>query len=190
MAQRAGVAITLGCIVALSVWGRLRLMALLVAMCVGVALAALLGRMEERRHAAPGTAAGLAWPGGAAMAPGRRGAGGGGPGGHPHPARPLGNVIMLDKMDDADWKRADMQAVGKGIRPTAWAIWYWAWRAPSRPSARPTSPWCTPPAPRRAPLAWWRQRCWRWWPFAAMDAGTDAHPRARAGCGGAVPAGS
>lgn len=27
----------------------------------------------------------------------------------------LGSVIMLDKMDDADWKRANMQAVASGI---------------------------------------------------------------------------
>ncbi len=28
----------------------------------------------------------------------------------------LGSVIILDKMDDADWKRANMQAVGGGIK--------------------------------------------------------------------------
>lgn len=110
-------AITLGCIVALSVWGgRLRLMALLVAMCVGVALAALLGRMEDADMLRQAPL--LAWPGLVA------------PQWHLDAGvlvavalvavltqlDTLGSVIMLDKMDDADWKRADMQAVGKGIQ--------------------------------------------------------------------------
>jgi xanthine/uracil permease len=28
----------------------------------------------------------------------------------------LGSVIIMDKMDDADWHRADMKAIGKGMR--------------------------------------------------------------------------
>lgn len=109
--------VTLGCIVVLSVWGRrLRLMALLAAIVAGVAVAAVLGRLEGAQvlHDVPLLAL-------------------------PRVAAPvlsldagmmvavalvavltqldmLGSVIMLDKMDDADWKRANMQAVGNGIK--------------------------------------------------------------------------
>lgn len=109
--------VTLAAIVVLSVWGgRLRLMALVAAMALGVAVAALVGRLE----------------GGEALA------------GVPLVALPrvvkpvfgldtglvvaltlvcvlsqldtLGSVIMMDKMDDADWKRANMQSVAGGIK--------------------------------------------------------------------------
>ena len=109
--------LTMAAIVLLSVWGgRLRLMALLGAIALGVAAAALLGRIE----------------GGAALA------------GVPLLALPqvampvfaldggmlvavalvavltqldtLGSVTIMDKMDDADWKRANMQMVSGGIR--------------------------------------------------------------------------
>lgn len=109
--------VTLGCIVTLSVWGgRLRLLALLVAIGAGVAVAAVLGRLEDT-HALSGVPV-LALP---------------------QVVKPvfgldagmlaalalvavlsqldmLGSVIMLDKMNDADWKRADMRAVSGGIR--------------------------------------------------------------------------
>lgn len=109
--------VTLCGIVALSVWGgRLRLMALLLAMAAGVAVAALVDRLGDTQvlHGAPLLAL-------------------------PRLHAPvfslnlgmmvavalvavltqldmLGSVIMMDKMDDADWKRANMQAVAGGIR--------------------------------------------------------------------------
>lgn len=110
-------AVTLGGIVVLSVWGgRLRLLALLLAMLAGVVVAALLGRLEDL--ASLQSAPVLALPG---------------------VVKPvfalspsmmvgvvlvsvltqldtLGSVTMMDKMDDADWKRADMQMIAGGIR--------------------------------------------------------------------------
>lgn len=109
--------VTLCCIVALSVWGgRLRVMALLVAMVAGVAVAAARSMLEGTQvlHTVPIVAL-------------------------PHVATPvfhidvgmvvavalvailtqldtLGSIIMLDKMDDADWKRANMLSVARGIR--------------------------------------------------------------------------
>lgn len=109
--------ITLGCIVVLSVWGRrLRLMALLVAIAAGVAVAAMLGQLEGLQVlqdvplvalplvAAPvlGLDAGM-MVAVALVAVLTQ-------------LDMLGSVIMLDKMDDADWKRANMQAVGSGIK--------------------------------------------------------------------------
>ena len=109
--------VTLSGIVVLSVWGgRLRLMALLLAIGAGVVLAALLGRLEST-YALQGVPL-------VAL---------------PTVATPvfsldagmmvavalvailtqldmLGSVIMLDKMDDADWKRANMRAVAGGIK--------------------------------------------------------------------------
>ena len=114
----AGVAgVTLAGIVVLSVWGgRLRLMALLIAIGAGVGLWAALGRLGDTQlvSAAPL----LALPS------------------VPVPAfgfdlglvlaltlitvlhqlDTLGGVTMLDKMNDADWKRADMRAVSGAIR--------------------------------------------------------------------------
>lgn len=110
-------AITLGCIVALSIWGgRLRLMALMIAMMAGVAVSAMLGHMGDTSVMQGVPLLAL-----------------------PHVPMPvfradsgllvalvlvavlsqldvLGSITMLDKMDDADWKRADMRAVGSGIR--------------------------------------------------------------------------
>ncbi len=109
---------TLAAIVLLSVWGgrRLRLMALLAAMALGVLIAAALGRLEGGQALAGVPLVDL-----------------------PRISRPvirldagmlvalclvavlshldtLGSVIMLDKMDNADWKRADMQAIAGGIK--------------------------------------------------------------------------
>ena len=109
--------VTLGCIVVLSVWGgRLRLMALLAAMAAGVAVAAARGMLEGTQALQGVPLVAL-----------------------PQVSAPvfridagmvvavalvailtqldtLGSIIMLDKMDDADWKRANMQSVGRGIK--------------------------------------------------------------------------
>lgn len=111
--------ITLGTIVVLSVWGRgLSLLALLLAMTAGVAVAGMLGQLEGTAilHDAPLLAL-------------------------PTASRPvfalnpslalgvilvavlsqldtLGNVTMMDKIDDADWKRANMYMAAGGIRAT------------------------------------------------------------------------
>ena len=109
---------TLGCIIALSVWGgrRTRLLGLMAGIAIGVAVAALTGQLEglDALRSAPV----LALPSVAA------------PVFRIDPAMvvaialiavlsqldTLGSVIILDKMDDADWKRANMQAVGGGIK--------------------------------------------------------------------------
>lgn len=110
--------LTLGVIVVLSIWGsqRLRLMALLLAIGAGVSAAALLGRLEgaEVLQNVPLLAL-------------------------PHLSAPvfalnggmmvaviliavltqldtLGSAIILDKMDDADWKRANLQVVSGAVR--------------------------------------------------------------------------
>lgn len=116
-ASAAVAGVTLAGIVGLSVWGRrLRLMALLLAMAAGVAVAALLGRLEGTQ--ALSDAALLALPELAA------------PRWHLQgdvllavalvailsQLDTLGSVIMLDKMEDADWRRADMAAIGRGIQ--------------------------------------------------------------------------
>lgn len=109
---------TLGCIIVLSVWGgrRTRMMGLLAGIVIGVVVAALtgeLGALDALRNAPM-----LALP--TVHAPVFR----------IEPALvvaivliacltqldTLGSVIIMDKMDDADWKRADMKAVGGGIR--------------------------------------------------------------------------
>ena len=111
-------ATTLICIMVLSIWGgkRLRLLGLLIGIVAGIVMAALLGRLEglEALQTVPVLAL-------------------------PTVHAPvfqidfamvvaigliailtqldnLGSVTMLDKMDDADWKRANMKAVGGGIR--------------------------------------------------------------------------
>ncbi len=109
--------VTLGGIVLLSIWGRqLRLMALLLAIVAGVGLAALLGRLESTQVlqgvqlmalpqvAAPvfGLNAGMVVAIALVAVLSQ--------------LDMLGSVIMLDKMDDADWKRANMQSVSGGIR--------------------------------------------------------------------------
>ncbi len=110
-------AVTLGGIVLLSVWGgRLRLMALLLAIVAGVTLAALLGRLEGAQ-ALQGVAL-LALPqvvapvfgldAGMVVAIALVAV--------LSQLDTLGSVIMLDKMNDADWKRADMRSVAGGIR--------------------------------------------------------------------------
>ena len=109
---------TLATVVVLSIWGgkRLGLMALLLGIVVGVLLALALGRLENFESL--GQAALLALPA------------------VPAPVfkadvaslvaiglvalltqlDTLGNVSMMDKMNDADWKRMNMRAVGGGIR--------------------------------------------------------------------------
>lgn len=110
-------AVTLGGIVVLSVWGkRLRLLALLLAMLAGVAVAALLGRVEGLASLQSAPLVAL-----------------------PSVPKPvfafspamvvgavlvvvlsqldtLGSVTIMDKMDDADWKRANLDMVAGGIR--------------------------------------------------------------------------
>ncbi len=109
--------VTLSTIVVLSVWGgRLRLLALLGAIALGVVLAALLGRLEIGQ-----TLAGVPMVGLPSI---------------PTPVfnmdvgmlaaimlvatlsqlDTLGSVILLDKMNDADWKRANMPAIAGGIK--------------------------------------------------------------------------
>lgn len=109
--------ITLGGIVLLTVWGgRLRLMALLLAIAAGVAVTALLGQLEGTQ-ALQGVPL-LALPqvskpvfgldAGMAMATVLVAV--------LTQLDTLGSVTIMDKMDDADWKRADMQSIGGGIR--------------------------------------------------------------------------
>ena len=111
-------AATLGCIVVLSVWGgrRSRLLGLLAGIVIGVAVAAATGQLQdvEVLRSAPL----LALPHWYA------------PVWQIDPAQVLalvlisvlsqldmlGSVSIMDKMDDADWKRANMRAVGGGIR--------------------------------------------------------------------------
>lgn len=110
--------VTLGCIVILSIWGNkgLRIMSVLLAMAAGIGLAALLGTLghADGLHSAPLLAM-------------------------PQISTPafnldigmiaatiliavltqldtLGSVTMMEKMEDADWKRANMQAISGGIR--------------------------------------------------------------------------
>ena len=111
-------AATLAVIVTLSIWGgrRLGLMALLLGILVGVGLAAALGQIADLQPLRD--AALLALPS------------------VPMPVfkadvvslvalgliavltqlDTLGNVSMMDKMEDADWKRVNMRAVAGGIR--------------------------------------------------------------------------
>lgn len=108
----------LACIVALSVWGgrRLRLLGLLAGIVGGLAIAALTGRLQ-----------GQDWLGSAPLLA------------LPTPVAPsfslgpeilmaivliaalnqldnIGCLIVMDKTNNADWRRADMQMVGRGIR--------------------------------------------------------------------------
>ena len=109
--------VTLFGIMALSVWGgRLRVMALLIAIGIGVAVAALLGQLGDTQALASAPLIAL-------------------------PSIPMpvfsfdlglvvalalmtvlqqldmvGSVTMLDKMNDADWRRADMRAISAGVR--------------------------------------------------------------------------
>ena len=109
---------TLGCIVLLSVWGgrRTRLLGLLAGIVIGVVVAAATG--ELRGLDTLGSAPVLALPHWYA------------PVWQIDPALVvalvlvsvltqldmLGSVVIMDKMEDADWKRATTQAVGGGIR--------------------------------------------------------------------------
>lgn len=109
--------VTLGGIVLLTVWGgRWRLLALLLAIAAGVAVAALLGRLEGARALLGVPLLAL-----------------------PELSKPVfglnvglvlavvlvallsqldtvGSVTIMDKMDDADWKRANMPSIAGGIR--------------------------------------------------------------------------
>lgn len=110
-------AVTLGTIVVISVWGRrLRLLALLLAMGVGVGVAGWLGRLEGLTELA--SAPMLAWPALAApvfvFSPGLMV-------GVVLVAvltqlDVVGSITMLDKMDDADWKRANLPMISGGMR--------------------------------------------------------------------------
>jgi xanthine permease XanP len=109
--------VTLACIVTLSVWGgRLRLMALLLSMVAGVLTAAALGKLGDTQvmHTVPL----LDWPridtpvfsfdpgliAALALITVLQ------------QLDVLGCVTMLDKLNDPDWKRADMRAVSGAIR--------------------------------------------------------------------------
>lgn len=113
-------AVTLGGIVVLSVWGRrLRLLALLLAMLAGVVVAAMLGRLDGLQalqgvpvlalpelvrpvfDLSPSVVVGVALVSVLTQ------------------LDTLGSVTMMDKMDDADWKRANMEMVTGGIRASA-----------------------------------------------------------------------
>jgi xanthine/uracil permease len=111
-------ATTLSVIVALSVWGsrRTKLFALLAGLLAGVALAGMLGRLEGAELLAEAPMFGLP----SVPAP------------QLHVDPPvliaivllaimvqldtLGTVVLMSKMEDADWRRADMQRVSRGIR--------------------------------------------------------------------------
>ncbi|WP_144633944.1 uracil-xanthine permease family protein [Bordetella genomosp. 13] len=110
--------VTLAVIVALSVWGsrRMKLFALLTGVLAGVALSGALGHLHggEELAAAPYFALpSLVTP-----------VFGVDPGLLVAVALlsvmvqldTLGTAILLDKMDDADWRRADMRMVGRGMR--------------------------------------------------------------------------
>lgn len=113
----------LASIVGLSVWGgrRLRLLGLMGGIAAGLLIAALTGRLH-----------GLEWLGAAPLAA------------LPRPIAPsfslgpeivmaivliaalnqldnIGCLIVMDKTDNADWRRADMQMVGRGIRANGWS---------------------------------------------------------------------
>jgi xanthine/uracil permease len=110
--------VTLLAIVGLSIWGnrRIKLLALLIGVALGIALAAALGRLHglEALQASPVF-------------------------GFPHPPLPVFNVdpailgavavivlmteldsfagiVLMHKMNDADWRRPNMRMVGAGIR--------------------------------------------------------------------------
>lgn len=110
--------VTLGCIVVLSVWGgkRTRLLGLLAGIVTGVVVAAITDQLPglEALRSAPVMALPYFYA----------------PVFQIEPALVaamvliavlsqldmLGSVVIVDKMEDADWKRANMQAVGGGIR--------------------------------------------------------------------------
>lgn len=109
--------ITLGGIVLLTIWGgRLRLLALMLAIAAGVAASALLGLLDGAqalqnapRLALPkvstpvfGLDTGMVV---AAMLVAVL-----------SQLDTVGGVTIMNKMEDADWKRADMRAIGGGIR--------------------------------------------------------------------------
>ncbi|WP_157666630.1 uracil-xanthine permease family protein [Bordetella genomosp. 13] len=111
-------AVTLAVIIVLSVWGtrRMRLFALLAGVLAGVALSGVLGRLHgadallaapvfalpelvmPTLNVDPGLLVAVALL--SVMAQ----------------LDTLGTAILLDKMDDADWRRADMRMVGRGMR--------------------------------------------------------------------------
>jgi xanthine/uracil permease len=110
--------VTLAVIVALSVWGsrRVKLFALLAGLLAGVALAGVLGRLEGAELLQRAPVFGLP----AVPVPSL----------NVEPAvlvavvllavmvqlDTLGTVVLMSKMDDADWRRADMRRVSRGIR--------------------------------------------------------------------------
>jgi xanthine/uracil permease len=109
---------TLAVIVLLSVWGsrRVKLFALLLGLFAGVVLAAMLGDLEGGEALANAPAFGL--PSLEVPNP------------HLEPGLiaavallsmmvqldTLGTVILMSKMEDADWRRANMKQVGRGMR--------------------------------------------------------------------------
>lgn len=121
--------VTLLVIVALSIWGnrRAKLFALLAGLAVGVALAAFLGRLHGLDQLMATPVFGL-----------------------PHPPVPVfqidpgillavavlalmtqldtfGCVVLMHKMNDADWRRPDMNMVGGGIRANGLGNFLAAW---------------------------------------------------------------
>ena len=120
---------TLLVIMALSIWGsrRVKLFALLCGLVTGVALAAILGNLHGVEALATTPIFGL-----------------------PHIPVPVlnvdpgllvaigllavmtqldtfGSVVLMQKMNDSDWRRADMNIVGLGIRANALANLFGAW---------------------------------------------------------------
>jgi xanthine permease XanP len=121
--------LTLVVIVALSIWGnrRAKLFALLAGLAVGVALAAFFGRLHGLETLATEPVFGF-----------------------PNPPIPefrldpgilaavavlslmtqldtFGSVVLMHKMNDADWRRPDMRMVGGGIRANALGNLFGAW---------------------------------------------------------------
>lgn len=109
---------TLAVIIALSIWGsrQAKLLALLAGLAVGILLSVALGRVHGLHLLAAAPTFGLPVP--------------------PHPVfhldigaiaavvllalmtqlDSLGSIVLMHKMNDADWRRPDMRAVGGGIR--------------------------------------------------------------------------
>jgi xanthine/uracil permease len=110
--------VTLSVIVAMSVWGtrRTKLFALLAGLAAGIVLSGLLGRLEGGELLAEAPIFGLP----SVPVPEL----------HVDPfvlvavvllavmvqLDTLGTVVLMSKMDDADWRRADMRRVSRGIR--------------------------------------------------------------------------
>ncbi|MEY2953091.1 MAG: hypothetical protein RLZZ401_1178 [Pseudomonadota bacterium] len=120
---------TLLCIVAFSIWGtrQTKLLGLLGGIVIGLVVAALAGQLHglEALAAAPAFAVPTLHAPTLALAP----------------ATlvaivlvamltqldTLGSVVIMDRMDNADWRRADMPAVGRGLRANGLGDFIGAW---------------------------------------------------------------